>query len=404
MILAFSLWDAIRIPFGWLLDVLYQFTNSYGIALLLFSLLLKLIMLPISAKSKKSMMAMSRISPLAKLINEKYPDDPTKAQMELRKLYKDEGVSMTGGCLWTLIPLLILIPLYHVIREPITYMLHFSADEAAAVVTAMKGFIPDAFGSNSFYDQLISAAHLTEYAPQLVEAVPSLAGRTLESLNFSFLGIDLSQVPTWQFWRWTLDWNTIGAFLIPVLSAGSNIISMLISRKMNAKVATDENGEVDEAAAKADSTGKVMMWMSPIMSLWIGFAYPCALSLYWLSQGVFGILQDVLLTLHYRKIYNDEDEIKRRAAAERAAIEAEKERVRAQRRAENPDGITANTSKKKLQNKQQVQKEQSVAAARRAAQAASGEDEPLSGDPERPFAKGHAYRADRYAHGSETEE
>ena len=105
-----------------------------------------------------------------------------------------------------------------------------------------------------------------------------------------------------------------------------------------------------------------MMIVMPLMSLFIGYSYPAALSLYWLVQGIFGIIQDVILTLRYRKIYDAEDEVKRKLAAQKAAEEAERERIRAQRRAENPDGIVENTSKKKLQKQQQFQKEQQQAA------------------------------------------
>ncbi len=404
MILAFGLGDIVKIPFGWLLDFLYQFAGNYGLALILFSLLIKLILLPASAKSKKSTMAMTRLAPLAKAIQDKYPDDQNKANMEVQKLYKEEGVSMFGGCLWMLLPMLLLFPLFYVIREPITYMLHFSAEESAAIVETMKNLIPDAFGKNRIYDQLVAAAHLSEYAPQLVEAIPELAGKTLESLNFNFLGIDLSQIPNWRFWTWTLSLSVIGGFLIPVISAGSNILTMLITQKMNAKVVTDENGEMDEAAAKtAAGSNKSMMLMMPLITLFIGFSYPCALSLYWLSQNIFGMIQDVILTKHYKKVYADEDDIKRRVAAEKAAAQAERERIRAQRRAENPDGITTNTSKKKLQNKQQAQREQELAAARKA-NSPVGEDAPLSGDPERPFCKGRAYDPDRYGRRTDTEE
>lgn len=421
MILAFSISDLIRIPFGYVLDILYQLTTNYGVALILFSLMIKLILLPASAKSKRSMMAMSRLAPLVQTIQAKYPNDQVKANNEIQKLYKDEGVSLYGGCLWSILPLLLLFPLYNVIREPITYMLHFSREEAAAIVAAMKELAPHAFASTVHFDQLAAMVHLTEYAPKIVEALPELAGRIpqepssflgldlvgrqLQSLNFTFLGIDLAQIPNWKFWTWTgISWNTIGGVLIPVLSAGTSVLSMVVSQKLNAKVATDDNGEVDEEAARKNAAnGKFMMYMMPVMSLVFGFMYPCALSVYWLAQGLFGIAQDALLTVRYRKIYDDEDEIKRRVAAERAAIEAEKERIRAQRRAENPDGITTNTSKKKLQNRQQVEREQSRAAANRTAKPID-EDAPLSGDPERPFAKGHAYRADRYSRGPEIEE
>ena len=172
---------------------------------------------------------------------------------------------------------------------------------------------------------------------------------------------------------------------------------MWISQKMNASVTTDQNGNRDESAAKANNaTNKSMMIVMPLMSLFIGYSYPAALSLYWLVQGLFGIAQDAILTARYRKIYDAEDEVKRRLAAQKAAEEAERERLRALRRAENPDGIMENTSKKKLQKQQQFQKEQQQAAMKRANAEETGEDLPLSGDPDRPYAKGRAYRADHY--------
>ena len=398
MILAFNIADIIRVPFGYLLDLLYQFTTSYGLALILFALIVKLILLPASAKSKKSMMKMSRVAPLTQAIQKKYENDPQKAQLEISKLYKEEGIGMMSGCLWSFVPLLLLFPLYTVIRQPLIYMLHLTADQATKIVSIIKEALPAVFSSNSYYDQLAAAPHLNEFVSQIREALPELANVSLPSLNFQFLGVDLGKIPDWQFWNWgTVNWATIGLFLLPVLSAGSNILSMWVSQKLNASVTTDQNGNRDEQAAKAsNATNKSMMIVMPLMSLFIGFSYPAALSLYWLAQGLFGIVQDAVLTVRYRKIYDAEDEVKRRIAAQKAAEEAERERLRAQRRAENPDGISENTSKKKLQKQQQFQKEQQQAAMKRVHSNASGEDLPLSGDPERPFAKGRAYQPDRY--------
>lgn len=93
----------------------------------------------------------------------------------------------------------------------------------------------------------------------------------------------------------------------------------------------------------------MMNILMPLMSIWFGFIVPLGLSIYWLTQSLFGIVQDVFLTKHYRKIYDAEDVVRREKAAQRAAEEAEKERIRAARRAANPEGITENTSKKKQQ-------------------------------------------------------
>lgn len=410
MFLAFSISDIIRVPFGYVLDWLYQFINNYGLALILFSLIVKLILLPISAKSKKSMMQMSRMAPLTQAIQNKYPDDPQKANLEISKIYKEEGVSMFGGCLWSLIPLLLIFPLFYVIRQPLEYMLHFTSEQAAQIVEIIKAELPDAFRANSYYDQVYAAPYLGQFAEQIKEAMPELANKTIPSLNFNFLGVNLGQIPSFTFWKWdSFSWNNIGAFLLPVLSAGSQVLSMFISQKLNSSVSTDDQGNVDQDAAKASAkTNKYMMWIMPLFSLWIGFSYPCSLSIYWLSQGIFGMVQDVLLTKHYRKLYDAEDNIKRRIAAEQAAIEAEKERIRAQRRAENPDGIVENTSKKKLQRQQQLQKEQASAAGKKAAaqQSAEENEDCPSGDPERPFCKGRAYCADHYREvkGKNTEE
>lgn len=407
MFLAFHISDIITIPFGYLLDWLYQFTSNYGIALILFAILVKLLLFPIQAKSKKSMMKMSRLSPLVQKIQARYPDDQQKQNEALQQLYKDEGVSMTGGCLWSFVPLLILLPLYQVVRQPIVYMLHESLDVAEQIIEIIKAANSEYFGGNPYYHQMVAARYLPEFAEAIKEAIPSVSANTLAGLNFDFLGIDLGAVPQFNVFRWTTwDWAHIGAFLIPILSAGSQVLSMFISQKMNDSVITNEKGVQDKETAKnsqQNQTNMIMMWMMPLMSLWIGFTVPAALSLYWFIQGIVSIVQDVFLTQHYRKIYDAEDAVRLQKAMEEERLEAERERVRAERRAANPDGQTQNTSKKKMQKQQQLAEEAAKAAAAREYAAKKGivvdeEAAPacMSGIPERPFCKGRNYNPNRY--------
>ena len=388
--------DIIRIPFGYLLDWLYQFTTNYGIALILFSLIVKLVLLPLNAKSKKSMLKMSRVAPLAKALEEKYGDDKAKYQQELMALYKEEGVSTTGGCLWSFIPLLILLPLYYVIREPITYMMHVPSEASAQIVEIIKSHIE--LGGNTYYHQLAAAPYVGQFMEEIAAALPEVANK-LQNINFSFLGVDLSAIPSWRFWTLT-DWNAWGQFLLPILSGGSNLLSMWISQKMNGSVATDDKGEKDEAAAKANQSMNMMLYLMPLMSVWIGFSMPAAVTVYWIAQAIFSIAIDAFLTVHYRKVYAAEDEVRREKAAQLAAIEAEKERLRAERRAANPDGITENTSKKKQERKEREERE---AAARKFAAEKAGVDAETvdtekcpSGIPDRPYCKGRNYDPDRY--------
>jgi len=409
MILAFKLADLVQVPFGWLMSVLYNFTNSYGWALILFALFVKLILLPATAKGKKSSMKMSRLSPRVKQIQDKYADDPQKQNAAIQALYKEEGVSMGSGCLWSLLPLLILFPLYAVVRQPITYMLHESAEVAAQIVAIIKEALPDRFVGGEFYEQMVASPLIPQFAEQIKTALPDISAATLEGVNFTFLGVNLSGIPQFNIfaetWKW--DWAHIGAAMFPILSAGSQLLSMFLSTKMNNSLVTNEKGVYDKKTAEesqTNQTSKMMMWVGPIMSLWIGFSMPAALSLYWFAQGVVSTAADLYLTKKYRKIYDAEDAVRLQKAMEEEAIEAEKERVRAQRRAANPEGITANTSKKKMQQAKQKEQEAAKAAAAKEYAAKKGQaveedvkkDTSLSGIPSRPYCKGRAYDPNRY--------
>lgn len=365
----------IQVGFGFVFKWLYEFTSDYALTVLLFALVVKLILLPMSAKQKKTMMKTSRLAPQLKALEIRCGDDKAKYQQEAAALYKEEGVSMTGGCLWSLIPMFILIPLYYVIREPLTYVLRLDTVD----ILAMKAGVENA----DAYWQL-AVAH------------------DQGLMNLTMFGIDLFKNPSFKIWN-AQTWSDVGLFLIPLVSGGVNLLSMVVSQKLNNTVATDNNGEADkDAAALANQSNKTMMFMMPLMSVFFGFIMPAGMSIYWIAQGVFGVAQDYILTKHYRKVYDAEDAIKREKAAQRAKEEAEKERIRAQRRAENPNGITANTSKKKLEQQQRAEKE--AAAKQFAAKNAPAEaSAPMSGDPERPFSRGRAYQPDRY-HRDESDE
>lgn len=406
-----TIFDYIKLPFAYVLEWLTTTTGSYALALFLFALIVKLILLPASAKSKKSMMKMSRVTPKVKALEAQYADDKQKYQEEVNKLYKEEGVSTCGGCLWSLIPLLLLIPLYEVIRQPITWqILHGNfgvMDQVRNVLTATP--ISGIELNNAYWEmgmitrmpELLSA--LQAAGPDAASALTALqaANPVMTSIDtFTMLGINLSTIPQWKLWTINpLTWNEIGQFLIPVVSGGFNLLSMLISQKMNNQVVVDKDGEKDAEMAKAgQASNKVMTYMMPLMSVIFGFMFPAGLSIYWIAQAIIGIVQDYFLTKHYKKVYDEEDAVKRETAAKRAAEEAERERIRAERRAANPDGITENTSKKKLEQQKRAEKAAAEAAyqAKQAELRGDAPAEQSNVDAARPFSRGRAYRADRY--------
>ncbi len=387
--------DFIKIPFGYVLEFFYGLVNNYGVALILFSLAVKVLLFPFSAKSKKSSLKQSRLQPQIKQLEIACGDDKQKYQQEVSALYKEEGVSMFGGCLWAFLPLLILIPLYSVIREPLEYLLRLSEEQIDAVKAAVAAAQNVEVGKLDHYWQYTAAKNIEVYGQGIVEGA--------KSINFSFLGIDLGVEPSWKIWK-AKTWSQVGGALIPLCSGALNYLSMFITQKMNNTIVRNEDGEKDEAAMKTAQTGKMMNYLMPLMSVWFGFIMPLGISIYWISQSVFGIIQDIILTKHYRKVYDAEDEVRRQKAAQRAAEEEEKERIRAARRAANPDGITANTSKKKQQLREKQGREN---AAREYEARKSGTEETVedtvSGDVHRPYSRGRAYSPEHYSH-SGTEE
>ena len=407
MFLAFKLSNLITVPFGWLLGQLYSLFDNYGVAMIIFGVLVQLIMLPIKAKSKKSMMKMSRVQPLIQDIQKRYAGDTQKQNEMLQKLYQDEGISMGGGCLWSMVPLFILIPLFTVIREPLTYILGETAEVSTQIIQVIKAAAPEIFSKNNYYDQVTAAQAIPQFAEQLKAAIPAISETTLAGVNFNFLGINLGMIPQFNVFSasWVWDWAHIGAFLIPCLSAGSQVLSMWIAQKGNDSVLTNEKGIQDKEMAKnsqQNQSTKTMMYMMPLMSLWIGFTVSASLSLYWFVGGIIGMISDAIMTQHYRKIYDAEDAVRLQKYLEEERLEAEKERIRAERRAANPDGITTNTSKKKLSRQQRELEASEKAAAAREYAAKRGvtveeeESSCMSGIPSRPYCKGRNYDPNRY--------
>ena len=404
----------ITVPFGWLLGQLYHLTGNYGVAMIIFALAVQTVLLPIRAKSKKSMMKMSRLQPRVQDIQRRYAGDQQKQNEMVQKLYQDEGASMGAGCLWSLVPLLILFPLFTVIREPITYILG-DGENAAKIVEVIKGLDSSLFNAKmGTYDQVFAAQAITQYAAELKEAIPSISEATLAGINFDFYGINLGAIPQFNIfsatWAWT--WANIGLFLIPVISAGSQVLQMWISQKMNNSVITNDKGVQDKEAAEksqAAQSTKFMLWMMPLMSLWIGFTVAAGLSVYWFIGGVYSMVSDIIMTKRFRKLYDAEDAVRLAKAMEEDRIEAEKERIRAERRAANPEGQTQNTSKKKMQKKLQQEEAAAKAAATKEYNAKKGiveeeeEKTVMSGIPGRPYCKGRNYDPNRYASNS-TEE
>ena len=375
----------ICVPFAWLVRLFYNLTNSYGVALILFTLVIKLIMLPFQMKSKKSMMRMSRVSGQMQELQKRYAKNQAKLQEEMQKLYEEEGVNPMSGCLWSLIPFPILIALYSIIRQPITHFMMLSKDVLQTVVQSAADagvnltnivMMDKATGTPALKDGLYQLASYGQI--NLVKAVQEMGLSTPEGwfdMNYNFLGLDLTATP-WEYVKnFTFTWAVIGVILIPILAGLSQFVFSKLTMKTQ-----------PQADAGGGASMKSMMYMMPLMSVYIAFIMPAALGVYWIAQSVFSLIQEAILNKTFSAKLSEEEEA--RFQARQADRQKRMEEARIQERQRQQE----EQKKQTLREKQQAA--QAAKAAKAAKAATSTTEAGRVGD--RPYARGRAYKADRY--------
>ena len=369
----------ICVPFAWLVRLFYDLTNSYGVALILFTLVIKLIMLPFQMKSKKSMMRMSRVSGQMQDLQKRYAKNQAKFQEEMQKLYEEEGVNPMSGCLWSFLPLPILMALYSIIRQPITHFMMLSKDVLQTVVQSVADagvdltnivMMDKVTGAPALKDGLYQMAAYGQI--NLVKAVQEMGLSTPDgwfNVNYKFLGLDLTATP-WEYIKsFTFTWAVIGVILIPILAGLSQFVFSKLTMKTQ-----------PQADAAGGASMKSMMYMMPLFSVYIAFIMPAALGVYWIAQSVFSLIQEAILNKTFSAKLSEEEEARFQARQADRQRRMEEARVQEQQRKQEEQ------KKKTLREKQQ--------AAQAAKAATSTTEAGRVGD--RPYARGRAYKADRY--------
>ena len=384
--------NIITVPFAKFLMFLTESFQSYGWAILVFAVVVKIIMLPFQMKSKKSMMRTTMLQPQMKELERRFANNKEKYQEEVAKLYKEAKANPMSGCLWSFIPLFILIPLYQVVRQPLSKMLALAAED----VTTLTNVIVD-MGLYTVPERMdayaeMKLANILGQNFSAVTADPAVAAFAdkLSPINFEFLGLNLAQQPRLFFWNYIGEMGFYAAFMLFLLPIISAALSWLQGKLTQAMQSNDN--------PQAAQTAKSMNMMMPAMSVYICFIMPAAMGFYWIEQSVLGIIQEAILNRHYRKKLEVEmaefNEIQRKKNEEIERKRAETERMKA----EGKTQVNANTSKKRLAAKERNDAEQRAAAQRAAERAAKGLEKelPPSQVGNRRYARGRAYVADRY--------
>ena len=279
--------------FGYLLNIINNFVGNYGLAIILFTVIIKILMIPLSIKQQRMMKKNTKIQEEVKVLQFKYKNDPEKLNKEMMDLYKKENMSPLSGCFSTIIQFILLISIFYMVRFPLTYMKRIDKTQLNSYVQQMKD---DGMPVSDAYSEIDIIRELN----YLKEKFPEDENLSKANINMKFCGLDLSKIPQQNLGDWTV-------YIIPILYIISTFISMRITTSMqDNKKKTDkiiditeekdkkeeEKSEMEEAMAQSN---KMMSWMMPIMSVSISLVAPLGLALYWLVNNILMIGERLVL-------------------------------------------------------------------------------------------------------------
>ena len=256
---------------GYVLNFFYQLIHNYGLAIILFSILIKLAMLPISIKQQKTMKKSAKMQIELKKIQEKYKNNPEKMNTETINLYKRENMSPFGGCLSGILQIVIILAVFYLVKSPLTYMKKVEPQLIEQYTNEIK---ENSAEKNNIYPEI---------------AIINEKGKQDERvyINMEFLGLDLSDIPNQSL----NDWRV---YVIPVLYVLTSFISMRLASNVQENTVNKEDGEQSELDAVAQAN-KSMMYLMPIMSVSISIIAPLGLALYWLVGNILAIAERLIL-------------------------------------------------------------------------------------------------------------
>lgn len=319
--------------FGYVLKLLYNIVGNYGWAIILFSILIKVLMLPISIKQQKTLKKNEKIQGELKQIQFKYKNEPEKLNQEMMALYKREGMSPFSGCLSSIVQIILLFSVFLLVRQPLTYMVKMDQDaisQMTQIVSSQDSNTKNAYQEiaiiqyvrnlqNNFsvenneeskeekdikenieQENVEEKNEQTETEKSNTESFDIAKYADQVNLNMDFFGIDLSQVPT-------KNPTDIKVLIIPILYVISSFISIKISmaatkkKKIEEKKLITDGTEQEEKYNPTEDMNKTMVWMMPIMSVTIAIIAPLGLALYWLMNNILMIIERLVLNKYLNK-------------------------------------------------------------------------------------------------------
>lgn len=260
-------------PLGWIMDLIYQVVNSYGWAIVLFTVLVRLAMLPFTIKQQKSSARMQAYQPMINEINKKYANDKQKQQEEMLRLQEEYGFSPMAGCFPMLLTMLVLFGVIDVVYKPLQHILRVPVDAVNAAMQGM-GIANNYMAQNAMISKIQADPTVAQqwFSAEQLEKI--------QSFNFHFLGIDLSQMP-----QLSLAPETLPLLIFPVLSVLTMFLSNILMTKLSGQEMT--------------GAMKWMPWIMSFMFVTYSFQVPVAFSLYYTVSNITMLLQSIFMKMVY---------------------------------------------------------------------------------------------------------
>ena len=300
--------------FGYLLNFIYNFTQNYGLSIIIFSVIIKILMIPLSIKQHKTLQKSTKIQAKMKEIQFKYKNNPQKLNEATMELYKSENMSPFSGCLSAIVQIILLFSIFYLVRSPLTYMKKVDIAVIDKYTTILQ---QNNMNSNGAYPE-IELINEIENIKNLKNNIQEQSENTEENqnlkeikeeeldslyINMDFLGLNLAQIPTKSS-----DWK---AYIIPILYVAVSVIAMKLTNKTNAKQKKDVITDKEQESDKEDEfdpmaqMNKNMSLMFPIMYLAVALIAPLGLALYWLTNSLLMIVEKLMLNKFIR---NEEEQ------------------------------------------------------------------------------------------------
>ncbi len=272
------MFDLIAIPFGWFMRLIYQVVDSYGISLIVFTIVLKLLTLHSSYKTQVNSARIAMLNPKMEKIRKSYANNPQRLQEEQNRLYQQEGINPSAGCLSNLVTMFVLMGVYQVVMRPITHILRMS-DQAAEAKSLLTVWLKD----NNITEKYLEGRPeliILKYAKSNPEIFSSIEGfsEKLGDFKNTFLGFDLGAQPTLSPETW--NGTAILLAMIPILSGVLQLVLTIITQRHTKK---------NNPAMQGMGAMSLMLYMMPLMSVWIGFSVPAGVGFYWLINSLLSL-------------------------------------------------------------------------------------------------------------------